>query len=323
MSVMTPSGGGGAAATGLAATASASDRAAVKTTTRTGPLHLLMFLTICLLFINLSGASYYLAPLADRLRHPLHAWLKPSGYVGQPLGFVAVILFLALWLYPIRKKFGTRLAVTGTIAGWLDWHISFGLLVPWLAATHSAWRFTGMIGLGFSAMFIVYLSGIAGRYLYVRIPRKRDGLELSLDEATAERERLLFELTAATGLPPGQVRELLAPDAEGRQGQGFVRAFATMLSDDFARHRAARELSRRLAGRRKNDPSPMDQADLKRVLQLARHEMALAQQVRMLDVTHQALRHWHIFHKPLAVTALVAVVTHVVVAVLFSATWLG
>ena len=41
----------------------------------------------------------------------------------------------------------------------------------------------------------------------------------------------------------------------------------------------------------------------------------------MLDATHRVFRYWHVFHRPLAVTALFAVVTHIVVAILFRATW--
>ena len=33
--------------------------------------------------INLAGLTYYASPIADRVRSPLHAWLKPSGYIGQ------------------------------------------------------------------------------------------------------------------------------------------------------------------------------------------------------------------------------------------------
>jgi hypothetical protein len=42
----------------------------------------------------------------------------------------------------------------------------------------------------------------------------------------------------------------------------------------------------------------------------------------MLAATHRVFRFWHVAHRPVAVTALVAVVVHVVVVVAFGATWL-
>jgi len=57
------------------------------------------------------------------------------------------------------------------------------------------------------------------------------------------------------------------------------------------------------------------------VLRLARQEVKLAQQVRMLDATHAVFRYWHVLHRPVAIAALVAVLVHVTVVVALGATW--
>lgn len=269
---------------------------------------------VALVALNVAGAAYYLAPLGVRLRHPLHMYLRPTGVIGQPLGFLAIGLFLFLWLYPLRKAWGAKLSFAGPLSGWLRWHVTAGLLAPWVAATHAGWRFSGLIGLGYGAMFIVYLSGLVGRYLYVRIPRRIDGLEMSRDEATSERERLLFELAATTGLPPDEVRQMLTPGTAGPQRPGVLSSIAMMVADDLARRRAARRLTRRLASRSRNGPGALDRDALRRSLGLARREMALSQQVRMLDATHRLFGYWHAAHKPFAFTALLAVLAHVAVA---------
>jgi hypothetical protein len=46
--------------------------------------------------------------------------------------------------------------------------------------------------------------------------------------------------------------------------------------------------------------------------------MALAQQMRLLDATRSLFGWWHVAHRPFALTALLAVIVHVVVAV-----WIG
>lgn len=271
--------------------------------------------------INLAGLPYYMLPAAERVRSALHPWLKPTGYVGQTAGFLSFAMFLYMWLYPMRKKF-RWLDFTGTLAGWLDVHVAAGILIPFLAAIHAAWHFTGLIGLGYGAMMVVCLSGIVGRYLYVRIPRSRSGLELSIEEANAQRQALLQRIVAATGLGEGMVDKLLSADPLPYQGLGPARTVVRMLLDDFSRARSARRLRRHWKGV-SGARTAADRAVFSEVLRLARRQMALSQQVRMLDATHRVFRYWHVAHRPFAITALVGVVLHVVTAVALGVTWIG
>jgi len=262
------------------------------------------------------GWSYYAAPLGARLRHPLHALLKPSGTVGLSLGVAAFAFFLFLWLYPLRKKV-KFLAWTGAVGSWMRVHIVAGLTVPVLAAVHAGWRFEGLIGLGYLSMFVVSLSGIVGRYLYVHIPRSRNGLELSMEDVSGERRALLTNIAAATGLVPAEVERRLAVDARPYEGLDPLRTIARMIHDDLRRARTMRELraelSRPRAGR-----APLAGRELADVMRLARRELTLAQQVRMLEATRRVFGYWHVAHRPFAVTALLAVIVHVVVAI-----WIG
>jgi hypothetical protein len=265
------------------------------------------------LVITAWGWSYYSAPRAGRLRHPLHALLKPSGEVGLALGIAALAMFLFMWLYPMRKHV-RALAWTGSVGSWMRVHIVAGLAIPLIAATHAGWRFDGLIGLGYLAMLVVALSGIVGRYLYVHIPRSRSGLELSMEEVSNERRALITSIAAATGLVPAEVEKRLAADSGPRAGLNPARAIARMLRDDFARGRALRDLEREFkqarAGRAR-----LSGRELRDTLRLARRELKLAQQVRMLDATRTVFGYWHVAHRPFAITALLAVVVHVVVAV--------
>lgn len=258
------------------------------------------------------GWSYYAAPLGARLRHPLHALLKPSGAVGLALGIAAFAFFLFLWLYPLRKKV-RWLAWTGAVGNWMRVHIVMGLTVPVLAAVHAGWRFEGLIGLGYLSMFVVALSGLVGRYLYVHIPRSRDGLELSMEDVAGERRALVTNIAAATGMVPAEVERRLAADTRPYEGLDPVRTLVRMVRDDLRRARTMRELraelSRPRAGR-----APLEGRDLAGAMRLARRELALAQQVRMLEATRRVFGYWHVAHRPFAITALLAVVIHVVVA---------
>lgn len=287
---------------------------------RIGRRVLLLILT-GLSSISALGLPYYLLSSGARVRSPLHPWLRPTGYVGQTAGLLSMALFLFLWLYPLRKKF-RWLAFTGSLGRWLDVHIVVGITIPFLAAIHAAWHFTGLIGLGYGAMLVVCLSGIVGKYLYVRIPRNRSGLELSLEQVGAERATLQRHIASASGIPFERVASLLAVDARSYAGLGPLRTLGRMMSDDLERFRAARRLRSGLRGARRQGPA-VDRRIVALVLRLARHEMALSQQARMLDATQRVFRYWHVAHRPVAITALIAVLIHVVTAVALGVTWLS
>jgi dihydropyrimidine dehydrogenase (NAD+) subunit PreT len=275
---------------------------------------------VLLVAICLAGWPYYSLPMAQRVRSPLHPWLKSSGYVGQSAGLVALAIFLFLWLYPLRKKFRS-LAFTGTIARWLDVHVLAALALPLLVAIHAAWRFEGLIGLGFWCMMVVWFSGVAGRYIYARIPRSKLGVELTIEEIVTRRKELLGEIARSSGLDVHLVETTLAAGQAPAGPRGVWTTWWRMIADDLARRRAARALRRlwetRGPRRRKND-----RGMLRAMQRLARREMALAQQARMLDATHDVFRYWHVLHRPVAVAALIAILVHVAVVVAIGATWL-
>jgi len=278
-----------------------------------------LFLFAGIAALALYGLPYYLQPLAMKVRNPSHAWLKPTGLIGQTVGILAFALFLFLWLYPLRKKF-RWLAFTGAIARWLDVHIVVGLLVPALAAVHAGFRFEGLIGLGYLSMLLVSFSGLIGKYLYVRIPHSRSGLELTMDEIAVRRKTLAKEIGATISLPPDEVEKALAEatiDADTSRRHWIL---LSLLSNDIARFRAIRALRRRWTGMVPRG-SGIRKSTVNEVIRLARRQIALTQQVRMLDATHRIFHYWHVAHRPVAITALLAVVIHVGATVGLGVTW--
>lgn len=269
--------------------------------------------------VTLWGASYYFASAAERVRHPLHALLRPSGTLGQSFGFLGLAFFLFMWLYPLRKKLGAALAL-GSVATWMRIHTVIGLSLPLLVAVHAGWRFRGLIGLGYLAMLIVSLSGIVGRYLYGRIPRTRAGVELSREEIAGRRRALVTEISAALRLDPREVEATLAPAESGGSVSGIGSTFRRLIGDDLNRLRAVGELKRRwragTAGETDADPQVVARA-----IGLAREEIRLGQQLGVLDATQKVFRYWHVAHRPVSVTALIAVAVHVGVAIAMGQTW--
>jgi hypothetical protein len=94
-----------------------------------------------------------------------------------------------------------------------------------------------------------------------------------------------------------------------------------MIRDDWARvrtlRRLRREWSRTVSGRHLGAEATAE------TLRLARREMALHQQSRVLETTQRLFGYWHVAHRPFAVTALAAVLVHVVVAMVIGGVGLG
>ncbi len=273
-----------------------------------------------LVAVNLAGLPYYASTAGERVRHPWHAWLKSSGYIGQSAGILALVIFLFLWLYPLRKKY-RWLAFTGSIGRWLDVHVLAALSLPLLLALHAAWRFDGIIGLGYASILVVCASGVVGRYIYTRIPRSRSGLELTRDEVTAQRQSLLERIAKTTGLDLATVEQALELPPVRSGSSGILQLLLQLPTSDLARWRLTRQLRKRWM-RMSVGGRPLSTSALNEVVRLARREIALTQQSRMLEATQRIFRFWHVAHRPFAVTALIAVVVHVAVVVALGATWL-
>jgi hypothetical protein len=281
---------------------------------------LLLVLLILPVAATVLGLSYYLSPAAERVRSDLHPWLKPSGAVGQSFGIAGLLLFLFMWLYPLRKAFGARRGL-GSVGTWMRFHTAVGLSLPVLIAVHAGWRFRGLIGLGYLAMLIVSLSGVVGRYLYTRIPRSRNGLELSREEIAGRRRSLVTDIAAALALDPASVELELTQAVRPAAGSGAWATVKRLVANDLVRWRSLRRLRARWSAPRGREPR-VDRAVLDRAVSLARDEIRLSQQLDVLDATQRVFRYWHVAHRPVSITALLAVMVHVAVAILMGQTWI-
>jgi hypothetical protein len=271
-----------------------------------------------LLAASLPGLPYYTAPIAERVRHPLHAWLKPSGTVGQAAGILALAMFLFLWLYPLRKR--VRWLAFGRLPRWLDVHIVVGLALPFVAVIHAAWRFDGLVGLGYLALLLVVLSGIVGRYLYRRIPRGPDGVELSQAELDSRRRELIAGLAARLDVPPGTLASGLDLELGRPRGRTLGSAVVAVVRSEVAYRRFARRLRPRPAAG--GVDSRRERSRIRDARRMIRREITFLQEMALLEATRRVFRFWHVAHLPVALTALAAVVVHVAVVVAMGVTWL-
>ncbi len=133
--------------------------------------------------------------------------IPPAGELfGHTLGIFGFILMLMTEvLYSVRKR--SRSASWGRMSSWLQFHIFTGLVGPYMVLLHTSWKFHGLAGVTTLFTMIIVVSGFIGRYIYTRIPRTMDGLEIegTLSEAALRQARQLLALWHTIHIPIGMV----------------------------------------------------------------------------------------------------------------------
>lgn len=125
-------------------------------------------------------------------------------FFGHALGiFGFVLMLMTETLYSLRKR--TRSARWGRMSSWLQFHIFTGLVGPFMVLLHTSWKFNGLAGATTLLTLIIVVSGFIGRYIYTRIPRTLDGLEIegTLSETALRQARRLMALWHTIHIPIG------------------------------------------------------------------------------------------------------------------------
>jgi hypothetical protein len=127
-----------------------------------------------------------------------------SELFGHSIGIIGFILMLMTEiLYSLRKR--SRSARWGRMSNWLQFHIFTGLVGPYMVLLHSSWKFNGLAGVSMLFTVVIVISGFIGRYIYTRIPRTLDGLEIegTMSEAALRQARRLMSLWHTVHIPIG------------------------------------------------------------------------------------------------------------------------
>lgn len=174
-----------------------------------GILTAIVVCTIAALVIY--GTSYYKAALTERIYHPDHDSLKPSGTIGHGIGiFGSLLMITGIASYMARKRFRFMSRI-GHLKYWLEFHIFLCTIGPVLILFHTAFKFGGIVAVSFWCMVAVFLSGIVGRFIYLQIPRSIEGRELSLTEIREMKRNIAGEISKLENIrdvQPGEYKKI-------------------------------------------------------------------------------------------------------------------
>ena len=129
-----------------------------------------------------------------------------SELFGHGMGIVGFSMMLMTeTLYSLRKR--SRSVKWGRMSAWLQFHIFTGLVGPYMVLLHTSWKFNGIAGITTLFTVIIVVSGFVGRYIFTRIPRTLDGLEMegTLSQEALKQTRRLLALWHTIHIPIGMV----------------------------------------------------------------------------------------------------------------------
>jgi hypothetical protein len=131
--------------------------------------------------------------------------IPPAGDLfGHSIGIIGfVFMLMTETLYSFRKR--SRSVKWGRMSTWLQLHIFTGLVGPYMVLLHTSWKFNGLAGATTLLTIIIVVSGIIGRYIFTRIPRTLDGLEIegTLSQEALKHARRLMALWHTIHIPIG------------------------------------------------------------------------------------------------------------------------
>ena len=268
------------------------------------------------------GFNYYRLDSAQRPLSPKHLLLKPNGEIGFWLGLFGAVVFLGIFLYPLRKRWAW-LQARGNPKNWLDFHVMMGLAAPFIIALHASFKLKGVAGMAFWIMSAVAISGVIGRYLYAQIPRSLNAAELSLQEAREEQVQLTEQLTTQEVFPPASLAPLFRfPREERVRSEPLLLAVATMVLLDVRRLFHVTRLRWRTLGfwgqlTTMGGLATSGNSEVERAVTVARKQAALSKRILFLSRSQRVLHLWHVVHKPFSYSFAVLALIHISVVLLF------
>jgi len=269
-------------------------------------------ITISLIY---KGLAYYNTSLEERVYHPDHAILKPSGIIGHGLGIIgSLFMIFGMLSYMARKRYRI-LSRVGLLKHWLEFHIFLCTLGPILVLFHTAYKFGGLVSISFWSMVAVFLSGIVGRFIYIQIPHSVEGRELSLSEVKGMKSDVAGILRNTLNLDE-ESYNILVNSIKNRVGL-YIKNPVVRYFEKRSEDRKSIETVKNVLKRNK-----FSKAEYSKVIAMVKNDIRLNRRIERLDTMRNLFRYWHVAHLPFAMVMLIIMVVHVAVTLVFGYRWI-
>jgi len=256
---------------------------------------------ITTIYLVYTGYTYYNTSLEERFYHTHHYWFKPSGIYGQGLGILGTFMItFGVAIYIARKRYNF-LSKYIRLKYLLEFHIFLCTLGPILILFHTAFKFGGIVSVAFWSMVAVVLSGVAGRFIYIQIPRTIEGRALSLAEVKNMKLDIVTVLNDKYNLESNTI-QIVTNLISNEDNSGSKKALGHL----------RKVLSRK----------DLPKKDRKLILDMVKHEISLSLKIKRLEKMQQLFKYWHVVHMPFALIMLIIVIIHIAVTLSFGYNWI-
>jgi hypothetical protein len=227
-------------------------------------------------------------------------------------------MMLLLFSYPLRKHFRFMHRL-GKVKWWFLVHMVLGIGGPMLILVHSTFRVGSLnAGVALYSMIIVALSGVVGRFIYVRVNRGLHGEKTTLRElqlraglAQSEtRSRLAFAPAVEARLQAFEERELKASPSWAT----ITRQVAVLPWQQWRVYRACvadlREPLKRIARKREWNAEDLAKRD-RLARKLVRRYLDNVVRVAQFTAYERLFALWHVAHVPFVYLLAISALVHV------------
>ncbi|MCC7429763.1 hypothetical protein IT568_02850 [bacterium] len=266
-------------------------------------------LILVTILIGYDACPYFCLSLVERQNSELHELYRASGIYGHTFGTLGLILMVVMLAYVWRKQM-KFMQNWGNLDHWLDYHIWMGCFGCALATYHTSFRFGGIVSIAYWSMFLVFLSGILGKYLYSQLPRNIAGNKMSLNELHRNEISVSDELQELIE-KNNEVWMLLESysDYSYLREQTGWQAIFSILTQDIALLSKLRKVRQTL-----KEKTNLSNDKRKKIMVLLKKRHILVRKQVTYETMQTLLQHWHIFHKPFVIIMFLVLVVHICVA---------
>jgi hypothetical protein len=258
-------------------------------------------------YLAYSGYAYYQTPIEERFYQADHAMLKPSGPFGHGYGIVGTLMMIIGVFGYQARKYMRSLARIGVLKHWLEFHIFLCTLGPILVLFHTSFKFGGLVSISFWSMVAVVASGVAGRFIYLQIPRTIQGRELGLNEIHEMKGQITQQIQQEIG--EELMQQIIHTGEEGRTEKTYIQQ---VLAD----WRRKSQLRARLK------TAQIQGKKLRVIMKLVGQELTIQRRIIGLQYMQKLFKYWHVIHLPFAIIMLVIMLIHVAVTLIFGYRWI-
>lgn len=246
-------------------------------------------------------------------------WYDARSDLGYWMGVAGAVMMLLLFAYPLRKR-SAFLARFGKAKYWFVVHMVLGVLGPVLVLSHATFRVGSMnAGVALFSMLIVAASGVAGRFIYLRIHQGLGGQLQTLESLQAQLLADDSKAGAALAFAPEAVAGLHALQQHvGQPRDGWVGHLQRLtvlpwrLKQERRRiRRLARRALRDMAARQGWDSATLHSRERKVAQQINRYVDAVQRAAQLAAYT-KVFSLWHVLHVPFVFLMVLCAVVHVV-----------